>query len=313
LFGFVSNDRLQRLGIIGGAVVLLLVIVAALAYRIYDERVARPGSTILSVSGQKFSLSYYADRLGPFIRANAGAGTSTTILEEQLLNKMEEEAVALELAKEKGIALGRAEVEAFIGSQLGAQPNTPSFDTLYRNQLRTLGMSDSNYRRLKQAELATAKLIEAEKTAVGTNGEQLTLRTIIVASEDEGNQLKVRIQAGEDMGTLAQTASLDLESRQQDGLMLPEPIELLPENVRKAAEDQNAGAFLGPVDVQGNWWIFRIEAREPTDYNESQKDQLSQTRIAALIDQRREELRAAGKIKRSLDASDVSWAEKRVS
>ncbi len=313
LFGVVSNDRLQRFGIIGGALVLLLVIVGVLAYRVYDERVGRPGSTILSVNGQEFSLGYYADRLGPFLRANSGSGVSTTILEEQLLNKMEEEAVALDLAREKGIALGRAEVEAFIASQLGVEPNAPSFDTLYRNQLRTLAMSDSNYRRLKQAELATAKLLEAEKAAVGDSGEQLTLRTIIVAAEEDGNLLKVRIQAGEDMGTLAQTASLDLESRQQDGLMLPEPIELLPENVRNAAEDQAVGAFLGPVDVQGNWWIFRIDKREPSDFSESQKEQLSQVRLGERVEQRREELRAAGKIKRNLDASDVKWAEKRVS
>ncbi len=313
VFGIFTNDRLQRFGIIGGAIALLLVIAGVLAYRVYDERIGRPGSAVLTVNGQEFSLSYYADRLGPFLRANAGSGVSPTILEEQLLNKMESEAVALDLAREKGIALGRDDVEAFIASQLGVDRKAPSFDTLYRNQLRTLAMSDSNYRRLKQAELANAKLLEEQVTAAGETGEQITLRTIIVATEDDANQLKARVLAGEDLGTLAQTNSLDIEARQKDGLMPPEPIELLPENVGKAAEGKNPGDFLGPVEVQGNWWIFRIDKREPTAFSQAQKDQLSATRLTSLVDERRDELRLAGKIERSLSASDVKWAEGRVS
>ena len=95
-------------------------------------------------------------------------------------------------------------------------------------------------------------------------------------------------------GTLAQKESLDLESRQQDGILPPEPLELFPESVKAAITGKTQGELLGPIQVQANWWVIKIEVKEEADYTVSQKTQLAETRRDNLVKAKRAEL--AGKI-----------------
>jgi parvulin-like peptidyl-prolyl isomerase len=307
------GERRLQLGVIGVAVVLLLAVLGAFAYRVYDTRVGIPQSTVLQVADEKFSLRYYADRLGPFIQANLSSGQSLAIIEERLLTKLEEEALTLILAREAGVDLSDQAVLQFIADQLGVPVggSGTSFDTLYRNQLRTLGIDDGTYKRMKQAELADARLMDLIKEEIGTSGDQYTVRVVLVGDQETAAGIRGRIEAGEDMGTIAQVESLDLESRQNDGILPPEPLPLFPESAREAMEGAAVGTLLGPVQVGDNWWVFRIEAIEERDYSDAQAQQLADKELADRITAKRAEL--AGRIRRSLDADDIEWAEERVS
>jgi parvulin-like peptidyl-prolyl isomerase len=294
---------------LGAVVAVLLAILGVFAYRIYESRVGRPASTVLQVGDQRVSLSYYADRLGPFIQANAQSGLSLPVIEENLLVKLEEEAITVILAEEAGIDLSDNAVLDFVANQFGV-PRAgagSSFDALYRNQLRSLDISDTTYRRIKRAELADAKLEEQLLAELGTAGEQYTLRVVLLGSEEEAADVYRRLGEGGDMGAIAQTESLDLESRQNDGLLPPEPSDLLPEAVRDALQGQLAGALLGPVQVADNWWVFRVESLEERDFTEQQKQQLVQSRLDEQLAEARATL--AGEIRRDLDSDDIEWAE----
>ena len=170
-------------------------------------------------------------------------------------------------------------------------------------------MSDGAFRRLKTAEVAESKLQDEVQKGVGDKGDQYVLRTVLLNSKEAADAIVKRLQGGEDFGSVAQTESLDLQSRQQDGLMLPEPIELLPAGIQGAVKDKKIGDLLGPVQIQDNWWVFKIERKEPTAYSDSQKSQLAQTRLDALINETRSTLRSQGKITSDLSASDIKWAE----
>ncbi|MFN0095258.1 MAG: peptidylprolyl isomerase [Dehalococcoidia bacterium] len=302
-------ERNSRWAILGGAAALLLLVLGFFAYQVYDQQIARPNKVIVNVDGQKVRLNYYAERLFSFLQANSNSGVSLALLEEDLVSQLEREEIALILAREKQLDLGNDAVLRHIaegfGVELGASGST--FDQLYRNQVRTLKVSDSNYRRIKRAELAITLLRAQIKTELGDRGEQITLRSIVLADKAKADELLKRIQSGENFGTVAQQESLDLQSRQQDGLMLPEPVELLPDAISEAVAGKPVGDVVGPVAVQNTWWIFKVERKEPADYSETQKDQLSGVRLNAALDAKREAL--GTKVDRDFTAEDAEWAE----
>ena len=56
--GIGLSDRNLRVGILGGALALRVLVLGMLGYRWYDNNIAQPRSTILSVGGQTVSLRY---------------------------------------------------------------------------------------------------------------------------------------------------------------------------------------------------------------------------------------------------------------
>ncbi|MEO9253915.1 MAG: SurA N-terminal domain-containing protein [Tepidiformaceae bacterium] len=308
------GEQHVRLAIIAGAIALLLLVTGLLGYRYYDNNYATPRHVVLTVGGQKTSLSYYTERLYQFAQANSAnqsqGSTSLALLEQQLLTKLEEESLTVQLAKSKGIDLSDDAITKEIATELGVPVGGPgsSFDTLYRAKLSSTKLSDGNYRRLAEATLANNALLDQFKSAVGDTGEGVTLRAVVAASQGDAQKALDQIKGGQDMGTVAQTVSTDLTSKQNDGVMLPEAPELLPANVQTAIKDKPAGADLyGPVQVETNWWVFRIDNRDPAfTYSDAEKTQLAQAHLDAAI----KDERAKTTIKHNLTSDDLTWAVK---
>lgn len=308
--GITWNEQATRFAILGAILLLALGVLGAFAYRVYANNIGRPNTTVLNVDGDKSSLRYYADRLGPFAFANRNTGASLAAMEEDLLNKLEREALTIRLARESNIDLSDKAVLQAVANQLQVPTGGAAFDGIYKAELDRQNISDSTFRRLKRAELADTRLLDNVKAELGTAGEQYTLRTIVTASKEEADALVTRLKAGEEFGTVAQTASKDLTSRQRDGLMLPEPIELLPANIQAAVKDKPAGSeLLGPTQVGTDWWIFKVERKDSADYSDAQKEQLARVRVDARIKAKRDELVANRKIKRDLSAASLDWAQ----
>lgn len=299
-----------RLGILGGAAALLILVLGMVAYRWYDDHFATPNKVVLTVGNDKFKLQYYTDRLYQWVQANSASGDPVGLLEQQLLTKLEDEALTIQLATERGVNLSDDEITKQIASELGVPVGGPgsSFDTLYRQRLKTAKMSDSNYRRLAEANLANSKLLDVVKRDLGDTGELIGIQTIVSGSKDAADAIFQRLQKGEDMGALAQAESTDVQSRQNNGLNPPEPADLLPPNVRSAIEGKAAGTTVfGPVQVQNNWWVFRIDSRDPTGtYTDNQKAQLAQLRLDDALKAKRNSTH----IERKLSTGDIVWAEK---
>ncbi len=302
----------MRYAILGGAVALVLLVIGLFGYRLYDNNIAQPRSTILTVGGQKVSLSYYTDRLFTFAQANQSSGQSLPLLEQALLSKLEDEELAILLASKNGITITEEDITNQIGVELGVPVAGAgsSFDTLYRDKLKTTKMSDGNYRRLTKATIANNRLLDYYEKEVGTTGETVSVRAVVSSTKEAGDAVLARIKAGEDMGTVAQLESTDLNSRQKDGVLDPQPVALLPDSISKALAAVKDGELVGPVDAQGNFWVLKVESRDPAG-------QLSTTNIAQLaqlkLDNALKDLKATTDTKRSLDSSDVKWAENHIS
>lgn len=307
--GVELTDRNIRYAVLGGSLALLVLVIGLLGYRWYDSNIAQPRSAVLTVDGEKYSLSYYADRLFAFVQANQDSGSGLSLIEQALLRKLEDEALTLKLAEQKGIQITEQDITNQIGVELGVPVGGvgSSFDTLYRQKLETAKMSDDNYRRLTKAQIANDRLLLEYEKEVGTTGETITLRAILSPNKAAADAIVTRLKAGEDMGSLAQQESTDLTSRQKDGLLEPTPQALLPEAAIAALKDKPDGEIIGPVDVDGDFWVFKVEKRDPAgSLSTSQTTQLAQKKL----DEALQNLRLTTTIKRSLDPSDVKWAEK---
>ncbi len=308
--GLTWDDRRQRWAILGAIGALLLVVVGWIAYREIDDRFLRPNSVILTVGDEEVTLGYFSDRLLGFAQTNQS--TTIALAEQALLTKLREEALEIELAKDRGITISEEEITQEIAAGLSVPIGGigSSFDTLYRQKLKTEKMSDSNYRRLTKAAVADKKLIASFRAELGDGTPTVTLRTVVSSTKDAADVIVKRIQAGDNMGTLAQTESTDLQSRGQDGIMQPEPPGLLPKNVQDAIKGKQQGAeVLGPIEVEGKFWVVRIEKIDPAGVlSDAQKGQLAQAKLDEALQAKRESLGA--RISQSLDSSDIKWAEK---
>lgn len=308
--GVPVDDTQVRLGILGTAALLLLVVVGLFAYRWYDNTYARPHRTILQVAGEKYSLGYYADRLIQYVQSVSQSGTGLVVAEQALLNQLETEGLTELIAKDKGITVNDTDITNEIATGLGVPVggSGSSFDTLYRQRLASLKMSDGNYRRLTEASVYRSKLIDAYKQEIGSTGETVTIRKIVSATKEDSDALLARLKAGEDFGTIAQTESTDLASRQQNGLQDPEPPALLPDNIKTAIEGKSAGPdIIGPTEVAGSYFLFTIEKRDPAGtISDTQAGQMAELRLTDDLKTKR----TTTTIKRNLSPSDIAWAEK---
>ena len=302
----------MRFAILGGVAALLLLVLGTLGYRLYDNNFAQPRSTVLTVGGQTVSLRYYTDRLFTFASDNQSSGQSLPLLEQALLAKLEDEELTLLLAKTNGVAIS----EEDITNQIAVELRVPvagagsSFDTLYRDKLKTTKMSDGHYRRLTRVTIANDRLLDKFEKDGGTTGETVAVRAVVSNSKVTADAVLARIKAGEDMGTVAQTESIDLNSRQKDGVLDPQPVALLPESIRSALAAVKDGEIVGPVDAGGNFWVLKVENRDAQGI-------LSTTNIRQLaqlkLDNAIKELKTTTNTKRSLDSSDTKWAESHIS
>lgn len=306
-FAIADNQATLLLWGVGGLLIVLLA--GLLAYRWYDNTYLRPDKTILTVNTEKFSLRYYSDRLFLAATQSGGQGPNLTILQQTLLTNFEDEAIGAILAQEKGITVTEEEITAEIASQLGVPAGGAgsTFDTLYRQRLSAVKMSDGIYRRFVRSQVFLNKLKDSFSAEQGDQAEMVTFRTVVSPTKEAAEAAAARVRGGEDLGTVAQQDSNDVTSKQKDGLTEPEPLRLLPEAVRKAIEGKSAGSELfGPIQVtDGVWWTFRIETRNPDGtLSETQKGQLADLALEDALAQKRTQV----KIKRTMDSSDFEWA-----
>ncbi|HET7738789.1 MAG TPA: peptidylprolyl isomerase [Tepidiformaceae bacterium] len=309
--GVPINDATIRLGVLGFAGALLIVVTGLLGWQWYSNTFVRPDKVVLSVGDRETSLRYYADRLYQFSLANP---TVTATLSQQLLNKLQEEDVTVLLARQEGIDLSEDAITRAIGLDLaGADATEPLTGADYlqalKTRLDTLGYSESVYRRIYEASLANDGLIEQFKTEIGDTAESVSYRVVAVETEDEANEVLDLVRGGDSIGTIAQARSLDVESRQNDGLVEAQPLELLPEAFIAAFEGKVAGDLLDPFEVEGVWFAIQVETIDPEGaLDDAKKTDLAQKRLDEAIAEHQTLLTSQGQITRDLSAGDFEWA-----
>lgn len=216
----------------------------------------RASSIVARVDGEAICKDEFEAEL----LRRAGARVLEEIITERLIRRE---------AERKGISVSRSEVDAELkrryGELLSHKGNEVGLDELRREVelsllLKKLCMSDP------QTIPSTHEVISYYEEHKGefVIPERVRLRCIVV--EDLGSAMSVyeaAIRSRDSFANLARELSVDQATRDKGGDMGVLTLSSLSSKLRSVVEGMNVGDVSKPFELDGRWWIIRLEERMP--------------------------------------------------
>jgi len=287
-----------------GVVVLVVAAIGVVAFGFgsnWLEDRNRPGSTAVQVEDIKYSVRYYTERLRQYIQEAGAAGAQIAqnpqIALEPVSNTLIEEAVIRQFAEEQGQTVMEDEVKAQIATMLALSgPDDPSFETKFREELTSTGVTEEEYRDMARAAALRTKLTAEFKRQVPATAEAIHYRQIIVSDQTAADAVQRQITDGADFAQVAGEKSLDTTAKENggDGGWVPRGI------LETALEDTLFALEPGQVTTYPttqNVFVFQvIERQADRPVEETQKDQISTTNLQDWLDEKRASVDAEGRL-----------------
>lgn len=123
-------------------------------------------------------------------------------------------------------------------------------------------LSETAFRRLFESSLYSAKLQEALAEEVPLTAEQVHARHILVATEEEANDVLARLEGGEDFAALAEELSEDTGSAEEGGDLGWFPRGLMVTEFEEAAFALEPGQTSDPVQTAYGYHIINVIERD---------------------------------------------------
>lgn len=168
------------------------------------------------VNGQAILLQEYQTELARFEAAMAELGIELATLDDypsEVLSALIERKLLAQAAVRLGAELSDSELEQryqLLVQQRGGAEAMAEW-------LNTAGYTDDGFRAALREELLAAHMIQTISEGVSAEVEQLHARHILVATEDEAQDMLVLLQGGAEFDQLARIYSLDGSSRPAGG------------------------------------------------------------------------------------------------
>jgi parvulin-like peptidyl-prolyl isomerase len=143
--------------------------------------------------------------------------------------------------------------------------------------------------------LLTQRALDAVTTEVGAEAEQVHVRHIMVATEQEAQDLLALLAAGADFAALAREHSQDLATRDSGGDLGWFPRGVVAPELEQAAFALQAGEVSDPVRLGEGVHIILVEEREP---NRALSPEVQLDMRLAIFDAWLSDLRAAAEVER---------------
>jgi len=217
--GDLSGSRVQLIAIVG----VIILIVAALGiggfavlekYELKPRRI--PGSTALAVGDHKYSVREFTNRTKMFSTQLSGT-TNASIILPAVNNQLQNEAINLQFAEEKGVTATDDEIRAEIATTLSIGADDPNFDTRFQEELTTTGLTEEQYRNFAKANVLQTKLQSVFQAELPATLESVHYRQIVVADQATADTLKTQIDGGADFAALAAANSTDATTKDAGG------------------------------------------------------------------------------------------------
>ncbi len=280
--GWTSEFRNQVLVV--AAFVLLFAIIGgiigfAFLQDYWEENVSLPNSTALQVGETTFDLDYFAHRMEPYASL---IGTQDQVDLNDIIDYVASELEGEELLRQQagpdlGISVSTTEVEQQIADGLGVSlENRELFDQSYQAEADSSGLSDREYWETWRASVLSQKVALAFNNAVPATLEQVNLRLIRVATEDEAGSVRERLDAGEEFGELARELSLDEGTKEAGGELGWVAREELDLSYREKVFALEAGTVSEPVETGDGFFIFEVTEKDPArEVSEEQRSTIA--------------------------------------
>jgi hypothetical protein len=369
------EHEIQRWVIIG-TVAAIVVVVLLLGYTIVSEQIISPNQVVASVDGQNITVSQFQKRvrlerylrnqqLTQLVQTYTSFGYTQDQIVQQLqqqepyatwikelqvsdqmglsmVDTMIEEQLIRNAAKEKGITVSQADIDAQINKFFGYTPPvvvgadataeatatvtpTPTItptpfvsptpspvptatatlavtatvtptpgatlpptatltndaqikqfqdnrDTVFRDLRTQTSMSDADIKSYFELQALRVKLQDAIATDVGTTGTFVDARHILVATEEEANDIINALNSGESFAELAKSVSTDTGSGANGGELDWQPVTTYVKEFQDAVKAAKIGDIVGPIKSQFGYHIIQVRAREDRPLTQAQID-----------------------------------------
>ncbi len=175
-----------------------------------------PGSTALSVGDASYTTSEFSNRTKMFSTQLGGYKVATYII-PAVDHELQQEAVILKFANEKGVTATDDEIKTQIATLLGIQATDPNFDQRLQEELKTDGLNEVQYRNLATSSVLQTKLHTVFQSELPATADSFHYRMITVADQTTADSLKTQIEGGADFATLATANSTDTTTKTNGG------------------------------------------------------------------------------------------------
>ena len=116
-----------------------------------------------------------------------------------------------------GVARALSERAETYSSRIGAKADDPNFDLIFQQEVVRSGLSEDEYRRMVEASVLSSKLRTEFEKQVPTTADSAHFRQILVGSDAKAQEIRDKLDAGEDFATLAAQNSLDTSTKESGG------------------------------------------------------------------------------------------------
>jgi parvulin-like peptidyl-prolyl isomerase len=239
-----------------------------------------------------------------------------TNLNLSVLDNLIDDELVRQEAKKEGIAVSPEEVQAEIEITFGFERNPPTptptevitdtdavtetatpvptatrmseeqFQTTYTTQKdyfqKQFGFSEQEFRALFEIQLLRQKLQAVLGERVPTTEEQVHVTHILVATEEEAQEVVKRLQAGEDFAALALELSTDTTNKETGGDLDWFGRGAMVAEFEAAAFSLEPGKVSDPVKTDFGYHIIEVLEKDPN--REMDEYTLNQVKAAALDD-----------------------------
>ncbi len=299
-----QSERRMQMMILGVAVVVVAVVLGVGIYGYYETNIRPAGEPVISVGDRSFGMGYMERRLRYMIRNAASDDlllySAQQAVETALTNVMKEE-INRQGAPALGLWVSDQEIDAQIRELLSIPEtaDTNTFAESYRREVRDSGLKPSEYREVIAAGLLEDKLRAHFRDEIPDTAEQVRMRSIQVSTEEEAEQVLLRLEAGEDFAALAQELSPDTATENNGEEEDWTPRGVLNPDVEDVVFALEAGQTSEPVPLGDVFYLFQLlekaADRELTDdqrqeledvyYYEWQSEIRQEAEVATYLDQ----------------------------
>jgi parvulin-like peptidyl-prolyl isomerase len=151
-------------------------------------------------------------------------------------------------------------------------------DSIFRDLRKQTGMSDADINSYFELQALREALQNAVTTDITTKGPFVDARHILVATEEEAQDVINSLNAGESFADLAKAVSTDTGSGANGGELGWNPVTIYVKEFQEAVKTAEIGAIVGPIKTQFGYHVIQVRAREERDLTQ---DQINQAKSSA--------------------------------
>lgn len=259
-----------------------------------------PAPLAAVVNGQYVFLADYQLRLDMYEQALLDQGLDPDTQEghaqldqvaEDVLENMISAVLIEQSAAGLGVTVGDEELEEQIEADIAAGGGEAAFD----EWLQAIGQTRKDYREVSRLSLISQRVLDAVTADVSDTAEQVHARHIVVATEDEAEEIVGLIEGGADFADLARERSVDVASRDDGGDFGWFPRGLVAPEIENAAFSLKPGEISDVFILAESYHIVLVVERD--DARELSPEALIELRLS-VFDRWLDEQRADAKIER---------------